>query len=132
MLHVPDPLGVNVQTNVKVGGGLILPVIAVVEPMALADFDDGLSPWAITPLEVNGRPRTASVGEVDQGVSSWRLRGYRRERGEGHQEHSSQDQILNTIRFHWTFLRPQVNLSGHCSGSNDQTEYEDGGRSTLS
>jgi len=121
MLHEFDPVRVNVNADEKVGRSLGLPVIAVVEVMALPYFDDGPSPGAITPFEVNGRPGIASVGEVDQGMSGWRLCRHRRERGEGHQEHSSQDQILNTIRFHWTFLQPQVNLSGHCSGNNDLT-----------
>ena len=79
MLHEFDPARVNVNPDKKVGGSLRLPVIAVVEVMALADFDDGPSPGTITPLEVNGRPRTASVGEVDQGMSCRRLRRHRRE-----------------------------------------------------
>jgi len=105
-----------------------LPVIAAAEVVALPDFDDGPSPGAITPLEVNGRPRVASVGDVEQGMSFWRLRGYRRERGEGHQEHSSQDRIANMVHFHWTSLRPQVKfVGGIAAAAMTELEYEDGG-----
>lgn len=105
MLHEPDPVGVDVETNEKVGGVLRLPVIPVVEVVALSDSDDGPFPLARAPLVVNGRNRIASVGDVKQSVSGWRLGGHRRERRERHQQHSSQDRIAYMVHSHFTFLR---------------------------
>ena len=69
MLHESDPVGVNVDSDEKVGGPSGLPVIGVVEVMGLPSFDHGPFPAAIAPLEVNGRPHIASVREVDQCMS---------------------------------------------------------------